>query len=156
MGNILSRNILQIKPELSNENNTETEKSVLYFLRISLLPITFSAMIFALLMPSPGALLSVSFDITFAALLVPFVFAFSGKYAYAKAAMYAIIFGGVSRIIFATLTPTLFGMPNPLYISNTFIPPAFDGLGTIISPLLAFIAYLIIVISRKKPANIYN
>lgn len=152
MGNILTRNILQIKPETNTKEPEEAEKTALYFLRLSLLPIAFAAMIFAILMPSPGALLSIAFDITFAALLVPFVFAFT-KYNDAQAALYAIIVGGVSRIIFAILTPTLFGLPNPLYIQNNFIDPSLDGLGTILSPLLALIVYIYIFKANKNLAN---
>lgn len=149
MGNILTRNLLNIKPELLHGDDN-AEKTALYFFRISLVPIACCAMIFALLLPTPGVLLSVAFDIAFAALLIPFIFAFSDKYAYAQAALYAIIFGGGSRIIFATLTPTLFGIGNPFYIPNSFIPASWDGLATILSPLLALIVYLIVLNTRKK------
>ncbi|MBI2613314.1 MAG: sodium:solute symporter [Candidatus Levybacteria bacterium] len=148
MGNILTRNLLRVWPE--HHSDDTAEKTTLYFLRISLIPIACSAMIFAILLPSPGALLSIAFDIAFAALLVPFVFAFSKSYANAHAALYAIIVGGVSRIIFATLTPTIFGLSNPFYIQNTFVSPSLDGIGTMLAPLLALVAYIVILNKDKR------
>lgn len=150
MGNILTRNLIRIRPETSD--NEEIEKTALYFFRISLIPIACSAMIFAILFPSPGVLLSVAFDITFASLLIPFVFAFSQKLANSQAALCAIIVGGISRIVFVTLTPTLFGLANPFYIHNSIISPSLDGLGTILSPLLALIAYFVVILNNKKIA----
>lgn len=155
MGNILTHNLLRVDSEEGSNDGT-AKKTALYLLRISLIPITCSAMIFAILLPSPGVLLSIAFDITFAALLIPFVFAFSDRLVNTQAALYAIIVGGISRIIFATLTPTLFGLPNPFYMQNNFIPPSWDGLGTIISPLLALVTYLIIMNSSKRKIGLAN
>lgn len=155
MGNILTRNLIRIRPEATSDSE-EIEKTALYFFRISLIPIACSAMIFAILLPSPGVLLSIAFDITFAALLIPFVFAFSEKYANSKAALYAIIVGGVSRIIFATLTPTLFGLPNPFFIPNSLVSPSLDGIGTIISPILALVAYMIFMDNKRKNRSDLN
>lgn len=149
MGNILTHNLIRVREEESSDKQS-ANKTVLYFLRISLIPIACSAMIFALLLPSPGVLLSVAFDITFASLLIPFIFAFSHKLADSQAALYAIVAGGVSRVIFITLTPTLFGLVNPFYIQNSIVSPSLDGLGTILAPLIALVVYLVVIISKKK------
>ncbi|MBI2022778.1 sodium:solute symporter [Candidatus Daviesbacteria bacterium] len=155
MGNILTRNLIRIRPETTNDDEV-IEKTALYFFRISLIPIACAAMIFAIVLPSPGALLSIAFDITFSALLIPFLFAFSSKYANSKAALYAIIVGGVSRMIFATLTPTLFGLPNPFYIPNSLISPSLDGVGTIIAPLLALLTYVLVLTTSSKKVLAIN
>lgn len=142
MGSILSQNLLGVRTD--DSDSPVAEKTALYFLRICLIPITCGSIIFAIFFPAPGALLSVAFDITFAALLIPFVFAFT-KYANAQAALYAIIVGGVSRIILATLTPTIFGLPNSFYIPNTIMDPGLDGVGTFIAPILALLTYVIVL-----------
>lgn len=152
MGNILAHNLLNIRKWLP-EHDLESERRYLYISRIALIPIACIGMIFALLLPSPGVLLTVAFDIMFASLLVPFIGAFIIQKVYVKASMYAIVVGGVSRLIFATLTPTSFGVDNPwFYIPNTIIPPIFDGLGTILAPLLSLFvyAYITVRLGRKE------
>ena len=150
MSNILTRNILNIKPELETQEPQQAEQTALYFLRLSTIPIACCAMIFAILLPSPGILLSVAFDLTFAGLLIPFIFAlFWPNFSNNQAALYAMIVGIGSRAFFATLTPTAFGLTNPFYITNNFFPASLDGLGTMIAPLLALATYLIIAFGSK-------
>lgn len=145
MGNIFAHNLLHIQRNIDPDNIKETEKTYLYFSRLALLPIICLSMIFALLLPSPGVLLTVAFDVMFAALLIPFLFAFWSKRLSAQAALAAIITGGLSRCIFATLTPTIFGVVNTsLYIPNNWFPPEWDGLGTIIAPVIALVTYSIV------------
>lgn len=142
MGNILAKNILKAD-ENADDIKAETESSFLYFARLSLLPVGAFGMIAALLLPSPGVLLTVAFDIMFASLLIPFLAAFFIEKVSEKAAFAAIITGGVSRFIFAMLTPTSFGVKNTFfYIPNSFVPEIFDGLGTIVAPILAFIVFI--------------
>ena len=158
MGNVLSHNLLNIKKDLrwGENNSAEAEKSHLYFSRLALIPIAGAAVIFAMLLPSPGALIAVAFDIMFAGLLVPFVFAFIFKKVYAKAAFYAIVVGSLVRLLFAALTPTSFGIDNGFfYVENSIISPALDGFGTFLAPLVALYVYLLVhcimVIKDKKP-----
>jgi len=154
MGNIFTHNILDIQKNIDPENKRETNKTYLYFARLSLLPVTLLAMIFAILLPTPGALLTIAFDIMFAALLVPFVTAFYSKKPNPQAAVYAIIAGAAARFVFAALTPTSFGVPNEwFYIPNDWFPASLDGLGTMVSPLVALVVYLAVVFVyrlRKK------
>ncbi|NQV12748.1 MAG: sodium:solute symporter [Parcubacteria group bacterium] len=147
MGNVLAHNLLNIKKDLrwGENNSVESEKSHLYFSRLALVPVAGSAVIFAMLLPSPGALIAVAFDIMFAGLLVPFVFAFIFKKVYAKAALYAIIAGGLARLLFVALTPTSFGIDNGFfYVENSIISPTLDGLGTFLAPLVALYVYLMV------------
>ncbi|MBI4209977.1 MAG: sodium:solute symporter [Candidatus Diapherotrites archaeon] len=136
MGNIFMRNVLDIK------EGSGSEDAMLYYARISILPITAAAMLFALLFPNPGIMLTVAFDVLFASCLVPFVAPFFVKRPSINAALAAIIAGGVVRIVFAVLTPTTFGVENTFfYLENTFITAEMDGLGTIISPMVSLAAF---------------
>lgn len=151
MGNIITQNLLRVQDDIDDPSSVESEKTFLYFSRLSLIPITCLAMIFAILMPSPGVLLTVSFDIMFSSLLAPFVFAFYLKKPNITAAIYSIVAGSVTRLLFAILTPTSFGITNSiLYIPNSLINPNWDGLGTIIAPLVSFIVYLVIYLYSKN------
>lgn len=141
MGNILAKNIL--KADEGSDGIKNEESSFLYFARLAILPVAAFGMIAAILLPSPGVLLTVAFDIMFASLLIPFVAAFFIEKVSEKAAFAAILTGGISRFIFAALTPTSFGVKNTyFYIPNNFIPETFDGLGTFLAPLLALIVFL--------------
>ncbi len=157
MGNIFTQNLLRIQDNLEDINGIESEKTYLYFSRFSLIPISCLAMTFAILLPSPGILLTLSFDIMFASLLAPFVCAFYFKTTDPNAAIYAIYTGFIVRLLFGILTPTTFGLPNNiLYIENSFLTANFDGLGTIIAPLSAFAVYLTIYYFSKNPYKITN
>lgn len=156
MGNILTQNLLRIQNDLENQENEESEKTFLYLSRLSLVPIACLAMIFAILLPSPGVLLTVAFDLMFSGLLAPFVFTFYLKKPSILAALYAIPVGFIIRFLFWILTPTAFGMENSiLYIPNTFLSVNWDGMGTILSPLAAFIVYAIVYFfsSKSKTPN---
>lgn len=151
MGNILTQNLLRVQDNLEDQHSEESEKTYLYFSRLSLIPIACLAMIFAILLPSPGVLLTVSFDIMFSGLLAPFVFAFYFKKPNASAAVYAILTGFILRFLFWILTPTSFGVENTiLYIPNSLVTASWDGIGTIVSPLAAFIVYGAIYLFSKK------
>lgn len=152
MGNVLTQNLLRVQDNLVDQRNEESEKTYLYFSRLSLVPIACLAMIFAILLPSPGVLLTVSFDIMFSSLLAPFVFAFYLKKPNATAAIYAIAAGFIVRFLFWILTPTAFGVENTiLYIPNSFMTANFDGIGTIAAPIIAFAVYgSVHFLSRKS------
>lgn len=62
MSNIFAHNLLNIQKNIDPDNERETEKTYLYFSRLSLLPIICVAMIFAILLPTPGALITIAFD----------------------------------------------------------------------------------------------
>jgi Na+/proline symporter len=153
MGNILAKNILKADED-ANSMKKEEEKSFLYFTRLAMLPVGAFGMIAAILLPSPGVLLTVAFDIMFASLLVPFLAAFFIDKVSEKAAFAAILTGGISRFIFATLTPTSFGVKNPyFYIPNNFVPEIFDGLGTILAPILALVVFMYFQFQYKRKSQ---
>jgi Na+/proline symporter len=135
MCNILSKNILQAYEG--------SDAEFIYFTRLAILPVAAFGICTAILLPKPGILLAVAFDIMFASLLIPFIAAFYIKNISEKAVLSAILTGGISRLIFAILTPTSFGIQNTyFYIPNPIFSPLFDGLGTLISPLIALITFI--------------
>lgn len=151
MGNLVTQNLLRVQDNLDHLPGEEAEKTYLYFSRLSLVPIACLAMIFAILLPSPGVLLTISFDILFASLLAPFVFAFYFKKPNATAALYAILTGFLVRFIFGMLTPTSFGIENTLfYLKNSLVTASWDGVGTLVSPLVSFAVYGLVLLWSKK------
>lgn len=157
MGNILTHNLLNIKKDVSNDDPEESEKIILYFSRLTLIPIAFLAMAFAIALPTPGVLMTVGFDIMFAALLVPFLAAFYTKQADIAAALAAIVTGGLVRLVFAILTPTAFGVPNTFfYVENTIIPSTWDGVGTILAPAVAAVVYGAVVLVKRFKVHTYD
>lgn len=144
MSNVFMRNILSIK-------GREMSQSVLlYYARISVLPIAVSAMLFALLFPYPGIMLTVAFDVLFAGCLIPFIAAFILRDPSKRAALAAIIVGSLARLLFAVLTPTTFGLENTIfYIENSFLGAETDGIGTIVSPILSLIAFVFVTMREN-------
>jgi len=153
MGNIIARNIFSVRYEEDTKGDSSyLEKILLYFSRISMLPVAAAGMLLALLLPYPGILLTVAFDIMFAGCLVPFVAAFVQENPSRRAAYAAIIVGSVVRLGFALLTPTSFGVENTaFYIENALFTIDWDGTGTFIAPLMSLIAFL--VVSKTKPGK---
>jgi SSS family solute:Na+ symporter len=157
MGNIVTHNFLNLKKDVSSDEPEESERIQLYFSRLTLVPIAFLAMAFAIALPTPGVLLTVAFDIMFAALLVPFLAAFYTKQPNITAAIAAIVTGAAIRTVFAILTPTAFGVPNTIfYVENTIIPPTWDGVGTILAPVVAAIVYIGVTVINRYVIKTYD
>jgi len=123
--------------------------------RLTLLPVIILGILTAILLPAPGALLALTFDIIFASAFVPFVLGFYWKKANTTAAWWAIWIGMISRILFFVLTPTIYGKQNTiLYIQNTIFTSTWDGFGTLIAPVIALVVYIIITLLNKEKRTI--
>ena len=123
--------------------------------RLMAVPITLLGIGFALKVAQTGMLLLLAFDVTFAALLVPLVFGlFNPSFATPKAALAAMVTGGVTRLTLFALVPTTYAIPNTLlYVQNPWFTASFDGLPTFIAPLCSLGAFVLVaaVTSAEVP-----
>ncbi|PSB14912.1 sodium:solute symporter [filamentous cyanobacterium CCP2] len=105
--------------------------------------ITLMGVFFALRIPQTGILLLLAFDLGFAGLLVPLTGGLFWPKATSQGALACIIVGSLTRLIFFVLMPTTFGIENTLlYIPNSIFSESFDGLPTLISPLIGLVVFL--------------
>ena len=105
--------------------------------------ITILGVFFALKVPQTGVLLLLAFDIGFAGLLVPLAGGLFYPKATKEGAMACIVVGSLTRISLFALMPVTFGIDNTLlYIPNSIFTPEFDGIPTLISPLVGLVLFL--------------
>lgn len=105
--------------------------------------ITILGVFFALRVPQTGVLLLLAFDIGFAGLLVPLAGGLFYPKATKEGALACIIFGSLTRIVLFALMPVTFGIDNTLlYIPNPIFTNEFDGIPTLISPLIGLALFL--------------
>ena len=96
-------------------------------------------------MPQTGVLLLLGFDLGFAGLVVPLLGGLFWPRATRQGALACIIAGSITRLVFFVLMPTMFGVDNTLlYIPNGLFTIDFDGLPTLISPLVGLIAFAVV------------
>ncbi|MGF1516107.1 MAG: sodium:solute symporter family protein [Elainellaceae cyanobacterium] len=101
------------------------------------------AVFLALRVPQNGLLLLLAFDLGFAGLLVPLAGGLFWPKATAAGALACIVAGSLTRLVLFVLTPTAFGIDNNLlYLPNNFLGADFDGLPTLLSPLLGFVVFV--------------
>jgi Na+/proline symporter len=113
--------------------------------RTMALVITLLGVFFALRFPQTGILLLLAFDLSFAGLVVPLTGGLFWSKSTSEGALACIIVGSLARLIFFVLMPTTFGIENTLlYIPNPIFTEAFDGLPTLISPLVGLVVFLLV------------
>ena len=118
--------------------------------RITAVPVTLLGIFFAIQVPETGILLTLAFDVLFAALLIPFALGVYWPKANKPAAIAAIIVGSSTRLAFFVLTPTTYGVENTLaHIPNNTFTAAFDGLPTMICPLLALFTFVVLALATQ-------
>ena len=101
-------------------------------------------------MPQTGILLTLAFDVVLAGLFAPFVLGLFWSKANTPAALAAIILGSGTRLAFFVLSPTVYGVENTLmYLPNDLIPASFDGLPTLISPLVGLTVFVVLAFSTQ-------
>ena len=145
---VISRNILGIR-----ENQQAKTDRLLGVTRLMTLPIALLGVFFALKVPQTGVLLLLAFDLGFAGLVVPLAGGLWWNGATRQGALACIILGSITRLIFFVLMPNTFGIDNTLlYIPNEIFTADFDGLPTLISPVIGLIAF--IIVSKKTRRTI--
>ncbi len=105
--------------------------------------ITIFGVFFALRVPQTGVLLLLAFDIGFAGLLVPLAGGLFYPKATKEGALACIIVGSLTRVVLFALMPVTFGIENTLlYIPNSIFTNDFDGIPTLISPLVGLVLFV--------------
>ena len=141
---VISRNILGIR----QEGQQVGADKLLGITRVMTLPIAILGIFFALKVPQTGILLLLAFDLGFAGLVVPLAGGLWWNGATKQGALACIILGSLTRLILFVLMPTTFGIDNTLlHIPNEIFTADFDGLPTLISPIVGLIAF--ITVSKK-------
>jgi Na+/proline symporter len=107
--------------------------------------ITLLGIFFALRVPQTGVLLLLAFDLGFAGLLVPLTGGLFWSKATSEGALACIIVGSLVRLVLFVLMPTSFGIENTLlHIPNPIFTEDFDGIPTLISPLIGLVVFLLV------------
>lgn len=118
------------------------EDRLLRLSRTMAIAITFLGVVLALRVPQTGLLLLLAFDVSFAGLLVPLAGGLFWSKATRAGALTCIVLGSLTRFVLFALMPVAFGVDNTLlYIPNDVFTVDFDGVPTLLSPLIGLAAY---------------
>lgn len=138
---VIAHNVLNIRHD---EHNAGGDR-LLLITRIMAVAITLVGVFFAVRVPETGVLLLLAFDIGFASLLIPLTGGLFWPRSTRQGALACIILGALTRLVMFALMPTTFGIDNTLlYIPNGIFTADFDGLPTLISPLVGLAAFLLV------------
>ncbi|HHP7232576.1 MAG TPA: sodium:solute symporter family protein [Xenococcaceae cyanobacterium] len=138
---VMAHNIIGIR---HHDYNAAGDR-LLAMTRVMAVVITTLGVIFALKVPQTGVLLLLAFDLGFAGLLIPLAGGLYWSKATWQGAISCIILGSATRLILFALMPTMFGIDNTLlYIPNNLFTADFDGVPTLISPLVGLIAFIVV------------
>lgn len=133
MTTVLSRNVFSVQfPKIFSP------VKLLFWARFFTVPITVSAVAFAIFDPHPGDLLILAFDVVFAGCLIPLCFGVYTKRGGENTAFAAILFPSVLRLSFQM--PAL----------NNLIPDYLTGIQTLLPPLLSLLIYITGIMVQEK------
>jgi len=116
--NIIQRNIIKVwKKEYTQTERAALDRRLLIITRLMGIPVMALAVALAYVMPEPGIMLVLAFDVVFAGCLVPLTLGLYWKKANAYGALSAMIVGTVLRVVL------FFTIPEHLAGADTLIPP---------------------------------
>jgi len=116
--NIIQRNIIKVwKKHYTDKERADLDRRLLWITRMMGIPVMACAIALAYVMPEPGIMLVLAFDVVFAGCLVPLTLGLFWKKSNAYGALSAMIVGTVLRIIL------YFTIPEHLAGADTLIPP---------------------------------
>ena len=144
---VIAQNIFGVR----HSHNSVGADRLLWITRLMALPITLMGIFFALRVPATGMLLLLAFDLGFAGLVVPLAGGLWWSGATREGALACIILGSLTRLVLFVLMPVTFGIDNTLWhIPNEIFTPAFDGVPTLISPIVGFVAFVLVSRGTKR------
>ncbi|MGE2731277.1 sodium:solute symporter family transporter [Mycolicibacterium vaccae] len=144
---VLVRNVFRV-----DEGAEVMTPRIMTATRWATLPIAAAAAVVALRVPQTGILLTLSFDLLLASLVVPFILGLYWSRGGAAAAAAAIVVGIAVRLTFFVLTPTIYGVDNTLlYVANDVVSSSMDGWSTFAAGAASLLAYLLVAL-RSAPA----
>jgi SSS family solute:Na+ symporter len=147
---VLVRNVLQV-----DAGAPVMTPRILRATRLATLPMAALAAVVALRVPQTGILLTLTFDLLLASLVVPFVIGLYSRWGGAAAAVAAIVVGMGVRLGCFVLTPTIYGVENTLlYLPNDMVTSAADGWSTIGAAVASLLAYgAVAALSPRRVAD---
>ena len=131
-------------------NGTNHKNGLLFMSRINTIPVMVLGILFAMTIPTPGILIILSFDLLLAGAVVPFILGIFWSKSNTPAAIAALLCGSLCRLVLFVLTPEFYGMPNNIFFIEGFFTSAFDGLPTIISPIVSLITFVMVAVTTQK------
>jgi SSS family solute:Na+ symporter len=148
---VLAHNVLGIRH--ATTHGTGGDK-LLLITRIMAIAITLLGVFLGLRVPQTGVLLLLAFDMSFAGLVVPLIGGLFWTKATRQGALACILAGSLTRLIFFICMPTMFGVDNTLlYWPNSLFTIDFDGLPTLISPVVGLIAFVVMSQLTYRPPD---
>ncbi|MFI6400533.1 sodium:solute symporter family protein [Rhodococcus coprophilus] len=145
---VLVRNLFRVGGE-----HAAMSSDVMRATRLCMLPMAAFGALVALRVPQTGILLTLTFDLLLASLVVPFILGLFWKRGDARAVAAAAICGIGVRVGFFVLTPTIYGVDNTLlYIPNDLVTAAADGWTTFLGGIISLVAYVTVAL-LTRPAS---
>ncbi|WP_455901503.1 sodium:solute symporter family protein [Rhodococcus gordoniae] len=142
---VLVRNVFRVGGE-----NAAMSSDVMKATRLLMLPMAAFGTLVALRVPQTGILLTLTFDLLLASLVVPFILGLFWSRGDGRAVAAAAIAGITVRAGFFVLTPTIYGVDNTLlYIPNSLVTSSVDGWTTFIGFLVSLVAYVTVALVRR-------
>ncbi|QNG18149.1 sodium:solute symporter [Rhodococcus triatomae] len=137
---VLVRNVLRVGGE-----HAEMSADVMKATRLAMLPMAALGAIVALRVPQTGILLTLTFDLLLASIVVPFILGLYWKRGDARAVAAAVVTGITVRVGFFVLTPTIYGVDNTLlYFPNDLVGAEVDGWTTFLAAGVSLAAYVLV------------
>lgn len=148
---VVARNLAGLRGRSAAAAEAGERDRLLTATRLGMIPIALLGVFFALRVPETGVLLTLAFDLGFAGLLAPLVLGLYWPRANAAGALAGIVAGTGTRLLLFVLTPTIFGADNTLlYVPNDTFGASFDGLPTLISPLVGLVAFVAVSLATQR------
>ncbi len=148
---VLAHNVMGIRHAGSHGAGGDR---LLLITRLMAVVITILGVVLGLKVPQTGVLLLLAFDMSFAGLVVPLIGGLFWPQATRQGALACILVGSITRLVFFSLMPTMFGVDNTLlYFPSDLFTIDFDGFPTMISPLLGLIAFVVVSKLTYRPLS---
>ena len=143
---IVSHNLLgyTLRDRIDHKN------ALLLMSRLNTIPIMALGVLFAVSIPAPGILIILSFDFLLAGAVVPFILGVFWSKSNTPAAIASLLGGSLTRLILFVLTPTFYGVPNSILHIGGFFTSAFDGIPTLISPIVSLAIFVAVALITQK------
>lgn len=145
---VLAQNVFRVRATSDVQPPSSQPRrgdKLLLMTRLMTIPITLLGIFFAIRVPQTGILLLLAFDVGFAGLLVPLVGGLFWPKATKPAAIACILVGSLTRLVLFVLMPVAFGNDNTLlYIPNNIFTKEFDGIPTLLSPLIGLVVFVVV------------
>ncbi|WP_346618642.1 sodium:solute symporter family transporter [Blastococcus montanus] len=139
---VLVRNVVRV-----DAGAPEMTPRILRATRLATLPMAALAALIALRVPQTGILLTLTFDLLLASLVVPFVLGLYWQRGGSAAALASVVVGIGLRLVLFVLTPTIYGVENTLlHVPNGLVTSAVDGWSTIWSAVASLVGYVVVAV----------